>query len=129
MEAGEREIRAMSTPELVRHALDEAKLLARAEVLHAKAELRDELRQAKQAGGFIGAAVALALGAISVLLVALAISLPLTTVGGLLVVAAAALLLAGACGWYGYRKLPKKPLVRTKERLKDDWTFAREQMS
>ena len=61
----------MSTSELVRIALGEAQLLAKAEVLHAKEELRAELKAAKVSGILIGAGGAAALCAVSVLLVAL----------------------------------------------------------
>src|SRR4051812_41419733 len=68
----------LSTPDLVRHALEEAKLYAKAEVLHAKRELQDELKAAKIAGAMFGVAAVLALCGLSVLFVSLALALPMS---------------------------------------------------
>jgi hypothetical protein len=122
-------VRSMSTPELIRHAVEEAKLFARAEILHAKHELQEEVRAAKKSGILMGAAAVAALCGLSVLLVALALALPLADalaaliVGGILVVAGA------LCGALGYRALPRKPLPKTAERLKIDLTMAKEQLA
>src|SRR5207244_3914132 len=113
-------LRSMTTGELVRHALDEAKLLARAEVLHAKEELRDELARAKLTGALGGAAVALLLSAVSVLFVLVGIALPFKEPVGLLIVFGALLVVAAGCAFMGWRALPKKPLRHTQQRLKDD---------
>lgn len=122
-------LRAMSTAELVRTALDEARMLARAEVLHAKAELRDELRRAKISGILFGAAMPLALAGLTLLFASLALALPLSAPLGALVVGLALLLIAGALGFAGAKKVPKKPMQHTQSRLKDDLALTREQLA
>ena len=62
MELGEQrldeaQLRNMSTVDLVRHAMTEMKLLIRAEALHARTELRQELKEARNAGILLGAAL------------------------------------------------------------------------
>src|SRR5207248_8205524 len=92
-------LEAMTTGELVRHALDEAKLLARAEVLHAKEELKNELAKAKLAGALGGAAVVLALSAVSVLFVLIGIALPFNETIGLLFVFGAVIVYVAWCAF------------------------------
>ena len=125
----EEDLSGLSTSHLVRQALEEAKLLMRAEVLHAKAELKEEVRMAKASGILLGAAGVLALCAFSVLLVALALALPISEVGGLLIVGVLLLVIAGVLGFLGVKELPKKPLPKTQERLRQDVVVAREQLS
>jgi predicted ABC-class ATPase len=72
-----RQLEALSTVELIRHAIEEAKLLARAEVLHAKKELREELHRGVVAGILLGSAGALALAGLAALFVAAGLALPL----------------------------------------------------
>jgi len=59
----EAQLRNMSTVELVRHAFVEMKLLIRAEALHARTELKEELGEARTAGIVLGLVV-LALAAL-----------------------------------------------------------------
>ncbi len=119
----------LSTAHLVRQALDEAKLLAKAEVLHAKAELKEEIRAAKRVGIFAGVAGVLALCGLSTLFVLLAIALPLSEVAGLAVVGVALLAIAGGLAFMAYQQLPKKPMARTQGRLKQDLQVAKEQLT
>src|SRR4051794_27880239 len=49
------QLETLSTSELIRHALSETRLLVKAEVMHAKKELKQELQAAKTAGIFLGA--------------------------------------------------------------------------
>lgn len=116
----------LTTAELIRHAFAEAKLLVKAEVLHAKKELREEIKAARTSGILIGAAVTLVLCGLSALLVAIGLALPLSAWLGVLLVGAAILLIAGGLAWFGVKKLPKKPLPHTQERLKADFDLARE---
>lgn len=122
-------LRSMSTAALVKQAISEVKLLAKAEVLHAKQELKEELQNAKVAGILLGVCLGIGLCGLSVLFVALALALPLPQsvaaliVGGLLVLAAA------ACGAIGYSRLPKKPLQNTQQRIKEDLAMTREQFA
>jgi uncharacterized membrane protein YqjE len=122
-------LRQMTSAELVRHALDETKLLARAEILHAKTELKEEAARAKVSGILIGAALALVLSALSALFVLVGIALPLSEPAGLLIVFAALLLVACTCGLFAWKALPKKPMHKTQERLKKDLVLTREQFA
>jgi len=122
-------LKEMSTGELVRHALDEAKLLARAEVLHARQELKEELARAKLTGALGAAALVLALSAVSVLFMAIGISLPFKEAVGLLIVFGALLVIAAGCAFAAWRALPKKPLPRTQGRIKKDLALTREQFA
>lgn len=125
----ESQLREMSTGDLVRHALDEAKLLARAEVLHAKQELRGELKAAKTSGILLGAALVAGLCGLSVLFVALALLIPIREWLAVLAVAVVLLGAAGACAFVALGKLPKKPMEKTQERLKRDLAITREQLA
>jgi len=125
----EQQLRSMSTSELVRLALGEARLLARAEVLHAKEEIRGELKAAKMSGILIGAGSSAALCAISVLLVALALLFPIAEPLAVAVVGVVVLVMGGGLVLAGMRKLPRQPLPKTQERLKRDVAIARERLS
>jgi hypothetical protein len=125
----EQQLRTMPTSELVRLALEEAQLLARAEVLHAKEELRAELKSAKASGILIGAGGVAALCAISVLLVALGLLIPISEPLAVALVGVAVLVVGGGLALAGVRKIPRKPLPKTQERLKRDVAIARERLS
>ena len=122
----EQRLRGMSSGELVQHAVEEARLLARAEVTHAKEELKTELKAAQRAAALAGAALVTTLCGLSVLLVALALALPLGGALAALLVGLFLLLLAGAGAFAAYRSFPRQPLPRTQARLKQDLTIARE---
>jgi hypothetical protein len=122
-------LKNLSTPELVRHALEETKLYAKAEILHAKRELQDELRAAKRGGILFGVAGVLALCGLSVLFVSLALALPMAKALGALLVGVALLAIAGISALIGRKAIPKKPLPQTSERLKFDWTLAKERFA
>lgn len=122
-------VRRMSTAQLVRTAIEEARLLARAEVLHAKVELKQEVARAKLSGILFGMALPLALCGLALLFVALALVLPLSAPLAALLIGAVLLLVAGALAYVGVKKLPKKPLQRTQLRLKEDVSLTREQLA
>ena len=121
-----RQLESLSTAELVRHAIEEAKLLARAEVLHAKKELQEEIKAARTAGILLGAGVVLALVGLSALFIAAGLALPLAAWLGVLLVGVVVLAVAGVMALMGVKRLPKRPLVHTQERLKTDITRTRE---
>ncbi|MBI3182783.1 MAG: phage holin family protein [Myxococcales bacterium] len=123
------QLRSLSTPELLRHAVEEARLLARAEVLHAKAELKEELGKAKLAGLLLGAAASAGLSGLSLLFVALAVTFPLPVGIGPLLLGALLLALCATLAFAAYRKLPKRPLPRTQQRLREDFTLAKDQFA
>jgi hypothetical protein len=122
-------LRDKPTAELFRHALEEVRLLARAELLHAKHELRDELKAAKRTGILMGAGAALALSGVTLLFVALAGVLPLAFPLAALLVGIVLLGAAATAGWLGYRQMPRQPLPRTRERLMADLNLTREQFA
>ncbi|MEN9800685.1 MAG: hypothetical protein RL653_4382 [Pseudomonadota bacterium] len=116
----------MGTPELVRHAVEEARLLVRAELRHARRELEAELVQARRTAGFGGAAGVLGLCGLSSLGVALGVALPGATGWGVLWVGLVQCLGAAVLAWAAFRAAPRRPLGRTRGRLQGDVTGARE---
>lgn len=122
------QLRSLPTAHLVRQALEEAKLLARAEVLHAKAELRQELKRAKVGGIVLGAALALALCGLPLLFVALALALPMSQPLAALAVGGALLVLAAVLAMAGVKRLPKNPMARTQQRLREDVLLTKEHL-
>ena len=130
METADHErLSSMSTADLIRHALEEAKILAKAEVLHAKAEIKEELKVAKTCGIFFGVAAAFALSALALFFAAIALALPLSAPLALLLVGLVVVVLAAGLGFLGYKKLPKQALPKTQRRLKRDITLTREQLA
>ncbi len=121
-----RQLESLSTAELIRHAIEEARLLARAEVLHAKKELQQELKAARTSGILLGTGGVLGLLGLSALLVTVGLALPLAQWLGVLLVGVFLLLLSGGLALAGFKRLPKKPLPHTQERLKTDITRTRE---
>ncbi|HEX5749406.1 MAG TPA: phage holin family protein [Archangium sp.] len=121
-----RQLESLSTAELIRHAIEEARLLARAEVLHAKKELRQEMKAARTSGILLGAGGVLGLMALAALLVALGLALPLSETLGVLLVGVFLLVVSGGLAFAGVKRLPKKPLPHTQERLKTDLARTRE---
>ncbi|MCL2776889.1 MAG: phage holin family protein [Polyangiaceae bacterium] len=108
-----------STVALLKEALDETKELVRIEIELARADVKDEIRRSKHALiGFTLAASGV-LVAICMLSVALVLALGGTALAAVAV--AAGFLVAGAlAAFVGYTRLPKPPLVRTRERLEVD---------
>lgn len=120
------QLESLSTAELIRHALAESRLLVKAELLHAKKELREELKAARTAGIFIGAGALLLLMALSCLFVAAGLALPLGEPWDVLVMGVALLAISGLLLFLGIKRVPKKPLPHTQERLKMDYQLTRE---
>jgi hypothetical protein len=124
----ELQLRDLPTTELLRHAVLEARLLARAEVLYARAELKAELKAARTSAILLGAGLALALAGLAALFVALALLLPLAEPLAALVVGAALLLLALGLALLASKRFPRKPLPRTQERLRTGVSLMREEL-
>ena len=120
------QLESLSTAELIRHAIEEARLLARAEVLHAKKELREEVKAARTSGILLGAGGVLALVSLAALFVAVGLALPVAQWLGVLLVGVFLLLVSGGLAFAGFKRLPKKPLTHTQERLKTDIARTRE---
>jgi Flp pilus assembly protein TadB len=123
------QLREMSTPALVRQAMSEVKLLAKAEMQHARLELNEELRQARTAGILLGCCAALLLCGASVAFVGVALALPISETAAAFIVGGFLLLTAAVCGAIGYRRLPKKPMQKTQQRIKEDLSVARKQLA
>lgn len=115
----------LPTTELMRQVLDETKELVRIEARLAREELSADLLQLKSAAILGGVAAVLALLTLATLVLSLVLAL-----GGVALTAliAAAVLLIGASvtAWLAYRKVPKPPLARTRDRLKSDVTQLKE---
>jgi uncharacterized membrane protein YqjE len=124
----EAQLRNMSTVELVRHAFVEMKLLIRAEALHARTELKEELGEARTAGILLGGALLLAPAGLAVALMAIVLALPEPRWVPALVLGLVVLALAALLAFLAMRKLPKQPLARTRDRLKLDWMLTREEL-
>ena len=120
------QLESLSTAELIRHALTETRLLVKAEVLHAKKELKEELKAAKTAGIFLGAGIVLALAALPLFFVALGLLIPLAEPLSVALVGVVMLAVAGLLLFLGIKRVPKKPLPHTQERLKLDYQLTRE---
>lgn len=118
--------RELSTAQLFRHALEETKLLARAEVEHAKLEMKAELREALTAGIAIGVGAVLGLCGLTLLFMAIVVALPIVEWGAALIVGGALLFIAAISAAIGVRRLPKKPMDRTQQRLKRNVELTRE---
>ena len=133
MELGEQrldeaQLRNMSTVELVRHAMTEMKLLVRAEVVHARTELKEELREARNAGILLGAALFLAPVGVAIVLMPIVLALPEPRWLAALILGVVVLVVAGVLAVIAVKKLPKHPLARTRDRLKLDWMLTREEL-
>gem|GEM_PF-1148202 len=108
-----------STVDLVKEALDEAKELVRLEVELAKEEVREEVKQVRNASIAFAVAAAAGLLVLCLLGVALVLALGGTALAAL-GVAGGFLVLGAAAGWTAYGMLPKKPLEKTRNRLQAD---------
>ena len=116
----------MSTPELVRHAVEEARLLVRAEVKQARRELHGEMLQARRTAAYGGAAGVLALCGLSALGVAVGVALPGSTGWGVLWVGLAQCMAAAGLAYAAVRAAPRRPLPHTRGRVQDDVARAKE---
>jgi len=126
-QAEQPQLQAMSTTALMKQAISELQLLVKAEVLRARLEFEDELRGAKSAGILLGCCLALLLCGLSLALVGVAVALPLAGWLAAFIVAAVLFLVAAVCGALAYRHLPRRPLQKTQQRLKDDFAITKEQ--
>lgn len=117
-----------STPELVKLVLADARELIALEVRMAVQEARTELLQIKQAAIVAGVAVALSLLGVGTLLVAIVLALGGTPLEAL-IVTAVLWVGAGISAVYAYSVVPKRPLEKTRERLKDDANHLKEHVA
>ncbi|MFZ5895084.1 MAG: phage holin family protein [Myxococcota bacterium] len=115
----------VSTVELAKQALTEAKELLELEIQLAKVEAREELKRVKSAAIAGGVAFALVLLGLSACVTAIILAIGVAAVYAL-AVAGVLLLAGGAAAAYAYSTVPKAPLDQTRERLKDDIKRLRE---
>ena len=118
----------VSSVELIREAMDEARQLIILEVALAKDEVKREAVATKSAAIALVVGAAVLLVGASLLLVALALAIfpgPIPSlVLGLLLIAAAAI-----AGVAGVKLLPKKPLGETRRRLETDFENVKERIT
>ena len=118
----------LPTGALIRRAVDEARMLVKAEIIHAKQELKDDLNHAKLGGIFLGIAVSAAVWGVALLFVLLAFAFAKPALGAL-IVGLGLLVVAGACAFLAIRSLPRKPLSQTRDRVKTDLAITRERLA
>jgi hypothetical protein len=118
----------ISSAELVRGAMSEARDLVRLEISLAIDELRRELVSARNAAIAFGVAAALAIVGVSLLFVAFGLAIfpgPIPSlVLGLFLVSAAAIVSIG-----GIKLLPKRPLAETRRRLETGIETVKDQLT
>ncbi|MGD0676925.1 MAG: phage holin family protein [Polyangiaceae bacterium] len=107
---------AEPTGRLLREALEEAGDLVRLEVALAREEVRAEVALTKRAALAFGAAVGTGMAALTLCLVAMALTFQRSWLVAL-IVGAILFVAATACGLVGWVCLPKRPLGETKDRL------------
>lgn len=111
-----------STPELARHAVTDLGELVRREVQLARDELRRDVGRAIVPTAMIAGGAALAWAGVGLLLQAVAVLYPRRA--GIYGATFSVLGLGGIV--LGWRALPKRPLLETRERLKTDERVMRE---
>lgn len=117
----------VSTVELVKETVEEARQLVKTEVALAREEALRQLNEAKRVAIVMSTAVVVAILGLSMLLVAMVLAIapqPLTAlITGLLL-----LMLAAVAALVGYSYLPKKPLEQTQDRLQEDAQILKESL-
>lgn len=118
----------VSTVDLVKTAIDEARELFKTEFALAKDELRREMTGVKVSAISFSATAVLAVLGVSMLLIAWALAffpnpIPSLIAGAVLLVG------AGIAAFVGYRAVPKKPLEATKARLETDVQVLKERLA
>jgi hypothetical protein len=116
------------TTELLRQALGEVGEVVRLEVAVARQQVTTELAAGKAAAIALGAASVATLMALAMLLVAIALALPIPWIGAA-VIGGVLLALAAGLAVVGWRRLPKRPLEKTKNRLETDIAEAKERLT
>lgn len=119
---------SVSTPELVKRVLGDARELMALEIRLAVQDAQSEVMQLKQAAIVAGISAALILLGVGTLLLAVVLALGGTPIDAL-IVSAVLLLGAGIGAFYAYSAVPKTPLAKTRERLKNDVTHLKEHVA
>lgn len=121
-------LREIPTRDLVGHAVTETKLVAKAEILHARAEMKTELKKLRMAAVLLVPAMMLGITGFVLAFSLIAHAIPLPPVASLAIVAGFCLLCAGGLGAMGFFRLPKKPMKETVRRLERYVEIGREEL-
>lgn len=117
-----------SAAQLIQEALQEARTVLQLEARLAVDDVRKQVTDLKQAGVSLGIAAVAAILGLALLLVALALAIDLSAVPAL-IIGLVLLAVAGVAGWLGYRKVPRKPLEHTQDRIKTDVRIVKERLA
>lgn len=118
----------LSTTDLLKHALDEVRLLAKAEILHARKEFKEEVASAKTSAILLGSGVFLAAIALSALVVALGLLIPVAPALGVAIAGGVFLIAGAALVYFGVQSITGNRMHHTKERLQNDLHLTRESL-
>lgn len=118
----------VSTVDLVKEAVGEARVLLRTEFALAKEEIRREMTGVRISAISFSVTAVLAFLGVSMLLIAWALAFFPNPIPSLI---AGGVLLAGAAiaGLVGYRSVPKRPLEDTRARLETDVQIMKERLA
>jgi hypothetical protein len=118
----------MSSKDILRELLSDAELLIKRQVTLARAEAKQQLKTESGAMKLLGAAGAIAYGAVVVLLVAVGLAIG-QAIGaawaGVLVVGCALLVPAAILGGLGWARRERQPLPRSSAEIRKEITWAR----
>jgi len=118
---------AMSSADLVKELSSNVTLLVQRQVKLATLELKEELKQGKSTASLLTVAGLLAYAGVVLLLMAAALGLGTALGGrdwlGAIIVGGVLLVAATVPGLVGYRRLPRKPLARTRAELSKEITW------
>jgi hypothetical protein len=119
----------MSSADLVKELSANVSLLLQRQVKLAQLELKGELRQGRSTAELITFSALAAYASVVLLLVAAALALGDVLGGrmwaGALIVAGALVVIAAGPGLIGYKRLPKRPLPRTRAELSKEISWAK----
>jgi len=119
------------TGTLVKELVSQVELLARKEVELAKVELRANLHKEAGVAGGLGLAAVTLLITITLLLVTAVLGLSLVLPGWAagLIISGVTLAVTIVLGLVSWSRRVRKPMARTRETLKEDYTWARERLA
>lgn len=110
----------LGTRKLVTLATEQFRLLARAELLHAKLELKEDLAKGMIGIGFGVATIMFVSAGIAALFIAASFFIPIVLWGCALIAAGVLFAIGAMCALISWFRLPKDPLHRTRSRLSED---------
>jgi protein-S-isoprenylcysteine O-methyltransferase Ste14 len=117
-----------SAAALIQEALEEARTVVQLEARLAVDDVRKQVLGFKQAGISFGVAAVAALLGVAMLLVALALAISLSAIPAL-IIGLVLVVVAAVVGYAGWRKMPRKPLDVTQQRIKTDVRIVKESLA